>query len=241
MPRRPETGSCRGPRTNQKESDLSCEVMTDTTIIYRIRFTKKGDLRYISHHDMMRLWERAVRRADLPVEMSQGFNPRPKMSYPIALELGVAGLDEVFDVRLTQWLRPAAVRTRLLGVLPPDVAVKSVRTISRRDPTQVAYTCYRVRLLPEHRLSQPVLDRLMSRKQIMATRVRRGKTVDKDVRPFVRAMRLTAGDELEMLLDFTPTGTARPTEILDALGCERGKDYLINRIARLRVAFVSPN
>src|SRR3990167_11377873 len=60
-------------------------------IIVRLRFQKKGTLRFISHHDLMRLLERALRRAELPIKMTQGFNPRLRMSFPLALALGIEG------------------------------------------------------------------------------------------------------------------------------------------------------
>ena len=58
----------------------------------RIRFRKSGDLRLIGHRDLVRAWERAFRRAALPLGMSEGFHPKPRMSIPAALGLGIEGL-----------------------------------------------------------------------------------------------------------------------------------------------------
>lgn len=71
----------------------------------RIRFRKQGDLRLIGHRDLVRLLERLFRRAGVGLAMSQGFHPKPRMSFPSALALGIEGLDEVMEVELAE---PAA-------------------------------------------------------------------------------------------------------------------------------------
>jgi hypothetical protein len=68
----------------------------------RIRFRKQGDLRLIGHRDLVRLLERLFRRAGIGLAMSQGFHPKPRMSFPSALALGIEGLDEVMEVELAE-------------------------------------------------------------------------------------------------------------------------------------------
>ncbi len=68
----------------------------------RIRFRKQGDLRLLGHRDLVRLLERLFRRAGLRLAMSQGFHPKPRMSFPSALALGIEGLDEVMEVELVE-------------------------------------------------------------------------------------------------------------------------------------------
>jgi radical SAM-linked protein len=214
--------------------------MTDTKFVFRIRYTKKGDLRFISHLDLLRVWERAMRRAELPIAVSQGFNPRPRLSFPLALEVGVTGLDEVMTVRLTRWIHPEHVGRRLTSVLPEGIEIKDVRTVSNRDPSAVAYTGYRVPLKDGHPLTVEAVDQLMQREQIICTRTRKSREVRKDIRPFLRALHYE-DNVLEMLFDLTDRGTARPEEVMEALSCRRGRDYDLNQIVRTRVALVSPN
>ncbi len=66
----------------------------------RIRFTKCGDLRWISHRDLARVWERLLRRAGLQLAFSQGFHPKPRISFPSALALGIEALDEVVELEV---------------------------------------------------------------------------------------------------------------------------------------------
>ena len=72
---------------------------------FRIRFRKAGDLRLVSHHDLMHVFERMLRRADLPFPVTQGFNPQPRMWFALSLALGVVGLDEVARARTRRTAR----------------------------------------------------------------------------------------------------------------------------------------
>ena len=94
----------------------------------RLRFCKRDDLRWISHHDLARTFERWLRRAGLPLRRSEGFHPKPKLSFPSALALGIAALDEVMEFELTESvssdrLRQCLDRTALPGLEVADLQV----------------------------------------------------------------------------------------------------------------------
>ena len=86
-------------------------------------FTKGAEVRFVSHLDMLRLFQRAFRRAELPLAFSQGFNPHPLMSFATALSVGFTSRGEYLDVILTQDLPPEEVRTRVNAMLPAGVTV----------------------------------------------------------------------------------------------------------------------
>src|SRR3954468_2552175 len=69
---------------------------------YRLRFQKAGDLRLVSHHDLMHVLERLMRRAEIPFAQTQGFHPQPKMTFALSLALGVVGRAEVLELELTR-------------------------------------------------------------------------------------------------------------------------------------------
>src|SRR5947208_13781264 len=85
---------------------------------YRLRFAKADDLRLVSHHDLMHVFERMMRRAEIPFAVTQGFHPQPKMSFALSLALGVIGRNEVFDLETTRELDPDDLRARLNRVAP---------------------------------------------------------------------------------------------------------------------------
>jgi len=92
-----------------------------------IRFQKSDAVRFISHHDLMRAMMRAVRRAGLPVRLTEGYNPRPRIVFPVALEVGVASLDEVAEIEFNQCIETQEVFRRLASNLPPGLELKSVQ------------------------------------------------------------------------------------------------------------------
>jgi radical SAM-linked protein len=81
----------------------------------RIRFAKQDDLRWLSHRDLLRTWERLIRRAGLPLSMTEGFHPKPRMNFPSALAVGITGLDEVVELELCE----ERTAEELLEHLPP--------------------------------------------------------------------------------------------------------------------------
>ena len=97
--------------------------------MYRVNFifSKKGLMRYISHLDLMRLFMRAMRRAELPLKMSQGFSPHPKLSLKRALKLGLESEHEEASILLRFPVEPADFKNRLQKQLPEGIEVKDVQ------------------------------------------------------------------------------------------------------------------
>ena len=88
-------------------------------------FTKMGALKFISHLDLMRLFTRAMRRARIPVKISEGFNPQPKLSILRALKLGVESESEQATVGLREPVNAVTFRDSLNSQLPTDIRVTS--------------------------------------------------------------------------------------------------------------------
>src|SRR5438270_12161834 len=92
---------------------------------YRLRFRKGGDLRLVSHHDLMHVFERMLRRAALPVAHTQGFHPQPRMVFALSLALGIAGANEVLELEFTEALAAEEVHVRLASQAPPGLEIRS--------------------------------------------------------------------------------------------------------------------
>ncbi|MDO8536144.1 MAG: TIGR03936 family radical SAM-associated protein [Candidatus Omnitrophota bacterium] len=93
------------------------------------RFEKTGDMRFISHLDLMRLFQRALRRADLPVTVTQGFSPHLKISIDKALKLGVESLDESLTVHMSKAVESALFIELLNKNLPKGVKIAKCEKI----------------------------------------------------------------------------------------------------------------
>ncbi|WP_229053176.1 TIGR03936 family radical SAM-associated protein [Aeromicrobium sp. Leaf350] len=92
----------------------------------RVRYAKRGRLRFTSHRDFGRAFERAVRRARVPIGYSSGFTPHPKISYANAAPTGAASEAEFLEIGLTQVCDPDQVRASLDAALPPGLDIVAV-------------------------------------------------------------------------------------------------------------------
>lgn len=99
----------------------------------RLRYAKRGRLRFSSHRDFQRAFERALRRAEIPIAFSAGFSPHPKVSYANAAPTGTASEAEYVEIGVTQPCDPRAVRQALDDALPPGLDVVDVVTASTPD------------------------------------------------------------------------------------------------------------
>ena len=94
-------------------------------------FFKKKDMRFISHLDLMRLLTRALRRADIPVRVTQGFNPHPKLSLVRAIKLGIESDHEEARIHLRWPVEPKEFLDKLNKVLPEGVGVSSAALVKK--------------------------------------------------------------------------------------------------------------
>jgi radical SAM-linked protein len=177
----------------------------------------EGDKRYLSHHDMMRLWERAMRRAALPLRMSQGYNPRPKMSLPEPRSVGIASEAELLEFELADWVNPDAVLAAIRRQVPEGIVADSLDLVRPTDKARPEAVVYVARLAQECPDLAERIARLLGRSE--APVVRRRPTGDKplDARPYLEALEADAG-QVRMVLRTGPTGTVRPDEVLRLLG-----------------------
>jgi len=185
----------------------------------RITFAKQGALRYTGHLDLHKLWERAARRAELPLAYSQGFHPQPKMNIAAALPLGFSSRCEVIDMRLEHEIPLEGLREKLQQTLPTGIQVSSVETVDDKSPalqTQVASAEYEVTLTEEVEGSdlKQKIDAVIDAKSII--RERRGKIYD--IRPLIEELNFENGDKIFMRLAAREGATGRPEEVLDMLG-----------------------
>lgn len=176
---------------------------------YRIRFSKRGTVRFISHRDLMAVFARAFRRAELPVRMSEGFNPRPRFSLPAPLPLGIEGLDEVLELQLDELLAPDELARRLGLELPDGIEVIRAEQLEPGVKARVSSVRYCVQgELPGH-----AVERCNRSEELRVTR-RDGRELD--VRPYLKSIeRRNGGCEFELRV--TAEGTARPAEVVAAL------------------------
>ena len=200
----------------------------------RITFSKLDALRYTGHLDLHRLWERAARRAEIPLAYSQGFLPQPKINIAAALPLGFSSRCEVIDLRLEHAISLDGLRERLQEALPTGIQVSSVESVDERAPalqTQVTSAEYRV-TLTEAMDGSELTRRVGSVMEAASIpRERRGKSYD--LRPLIESLEVSPEGTIHMRLSAKEGATGRPEEVLDILGIA----FEGTRIKRTRLIF----
>src|SRR5437870_9037688 len=173
----------------------------------RIRFRKIGDLRLVSHHDLMRCFERLLRRAGLPFHCTEGFNPKPRLIFPLPLPLGVVGSREVAELELDDDLCAGDVRDRLAGHAPAGLEIIDVQRIDGTKTAHARLACYSIPVPPDRLDALPQRVAALLNEPACWVERQRPKRRRIDLRPYLHDIRLLPA-ALEMDLMVTPSGTA---------------------------------
>jgi radical SAM-linked protein len=202
----------------------------------RVRFVKLGKIRWTSHRDVARMWERAFRRVQLPVAYSAGFAPRPKVSFGLALPTGYESVAEYLDVELVADadLDVRTLPRRLSTGLPVGIDATAAELIAPGTPSlqEDVTTCtWRWAATPKEHLHPPGEEDLAARAaallaapSVVVTRIRKGEELTDDIRAGVRTLQLLGpvgpdpshGTWVEAELACRPR-TLRPSEVMVAL------------------------
>jgi radical SAM-linked protein len=190
----------------------------------RITFAKTESMRFTSHLDLHRTWERTFRRARLPLAYSHGFNPRPRLNLASALPLGFTGSQEVMDVWLEQTLPIPDIQNALDQAAPPGLHIHRIEAVDEHAPTLqtvVEASDYTLTLGEQLANLDERLNTFIQAESL--PRQRRGK--DYDLRPLVLALRRLPDCEdgrqrIYAQLKAQEGATGRPEEVLDVLGAD---------------------
>lgn len=185
----------------------------------RIRHTKQGKVRFTSHRDAARLWERALRKADLPVSFTAGFTPRPKISFGLALPTGAESIAEYLDISFDNDVDVDELPPLLSASLPTGFDVLAVVPVQvgtaslQHDVSTVRWELFAPWLTPgDHR---EAAERLMAADELLIERERKGESRLDDVRPVICDLR---PDEHRgrLIADLATVGRAlRPAELAE--------------------------
>jgi radical SAM-linked protein len=185
----------------------------------RLRFAKRGHLRLVSHRDLLRCLERMLRRAEISVAQTQGYSPRPKITFALALGLGIESRCEIVDLELALALDPAELLARLRAVAPPGFDWIDARALApNARPPRPQVVEYSFPVEEGRRAAAKVaLQSILESTSLRLNRTRpKGESVF-DLRPHLLAADLSADGLLHFRLKVASDGSARPEELLEAL------------------------
>lgn len=198
---------------------------------YRLQIAKQGNARFLSHLDTVRTLLRTLRRACVPVALSGGFNPQPKVAYATALAVGIESEAEFVDVELGEQVAPVTIARALAAELPEGFQLREVRTVPLRRPALASYSAvarYDATPWPaegvpaegnaaaDHDLARRAAE-LLAAERLVVDR-QQGKHID--IRPHIVSLAVTGGQRLEFELLSEQAGAPRVAELMTLLGLD---------------------
>ena len=171
--------------------------------IMRIKFTKLGDMKYISHLDVQRLFQRVFRRAEVRLSYSQGFNPHPKMSYGNALALGVESHGEYVDIEIEDDISPELLVEKINNQLPEGmdfIKCVEIQTGVKSLAGNIEYGNYdfvieNVDNFTKSEVSDKI-DKILSLDMLNVTKKnKKGKLVEMDIIPMIKSLEVKSVED----------------------------------------------
>jgi radical SAM-linked protein len=213
----------------------------------RITYEKGEPIKFISHQDEFRLWERTLRRADLPLLYSQGFSPQPQIQFASPLGVGITGVQEFLDITLSTPLPLPEITDCIRAKLPPGVAVHVVEEVPvKTEALQnlLIGADYTILLYAEPGEIAPTLikeqiERFLQTSTVWRERERKGEKYVYNLRPLVFELRYEGYDagleqhRIFLRVQQRAGATGRPDEVVAALGF----DNLARTLRRDRLYF----
>lgn len=169
----------------------------------RLRFSKTGRLKYISHLDINRAMGRAFKRAGIPLWYTEGFNPHPYMSFSLPLSLGVESLCESVDIRLVGGIDNSLIKRRMNSVLPDGLKIVDVYD-NFRDNSEIVYSDYVYKFqFADNEKALEKISALLNAEEIMA--LKKGKQGRKkvlketNIKPYIDRYNISIRDDVIIL------------------------------------------
>jgi len=188
----------------------------------RITYGKSGALKYTSNLDVAKIWERTLRRANLPILYTKGFNTRPRMQLASPLPLGITSDCELLDVSLREIIDTGGWIERIQAVSPNGLTIHSIKEVDPKSPalqTLIRSGEYHIRFedgVARSELQQKI-DDILAQDQIIVTRQRKRKTVQYDMRPLIINLSIDEYNNLQAHLAVGDQGNLRPDLLLEYL------------------------
>ncbi len=196
----------------------------------RLKFSRGEELKFLSHLDLMRLWERALRRAGLPLAYSEGFTPHPHIALAAPLLVGVTSEVELMDVSLSRWISPQFFTAQIEKQLPSGITLLEVWPVGPGAPSlqsQVKFVEYKVEVETEKESKEveSALAHFLDLKELPWHHNRDTGARYYDLRALVEDLRLIGCENtvcvIDMRLRCDEKGAGRPEQVTKALGFVR--------------------
>lgn len=205
----------------------------------RIFFTKKGRAKYISHLDLTRCMSRFLARTDIPIWYTEGFNPHIYMTFALPLPLGVEGLRESMDIKLTDESYPLDKIPKILSpMLPMGMEILEAALPVDR-PEAIALAEYRICLHhPQPDYLKEQLEDFLAKDTMIVTKKTKKGNVQVDIRPHIQVLSMTVVEGCSQILlrtDAGPSFNVNPALVLGAYEAAGGTAPEYVQVARTAI------
>lgn len=189
----------------------------------RIKFKKYGAVRFIGHLDVMRFFQKAIRRAQIDVAYTAGFSPHQVMTFAAPLGVGLTSNGEYMDIEVHSITSCQDVLERLNSASVPGIEIVSVKVLpegtgnAMASVTAAAYTvCFRDGFMPEMDFAA-VLPEFLSQEQILITKETKRGTREVDLKQGIISLEYMGDGAFAMLVDASSGGNIKPVQVIEAL------------------------
>jgi radical SAM-linked protein len=216
----PTVETIRKPSSEAVEGDLKQDESQQLSFLYRIAYSRLGDVRFLGHLELIQVFFRALSRAKAELKFSQGFNPSPKVSFSPALPVGTESLAEYLDVELLKPLSDLqAFLDRFNLQLPAGLRAENISLHVDRDSPVMLFGYEITMPRPFTEEEKEGIGFFAERQQFIISRIRKGRKREYDVRPQVKEFKVI-GDDAKVqlaLLHESGKATPKPLELLQAV------------------------
>jgi radical SAM-linked protein len=223
---------------------LSEPIATTDCVVLRLRFSRGEPAIWLAHLDLMRTFERSIRRAGLPVAYSQGFNPRPHLAFALPIGVGLATCDDYVDISLTEPVTPADLTCRLNRFLPAGLAILAAAPVIGAGKSLMSKICAADYILagPGLAAAARCLAAMPENEPWPVEKTGKDSRVTLDIRPLLLNMQLDSPDQLTIRVRAGSKENLRPDLFLAALVAHGGLDAVAagnTAITRARLLIMS--
>ncbi len=202
----------------------------------RVKFKKYGPIRFIGHLDVMRFFQKCIRRAELDIAYSAGFSPHQIMSFAAPLGVGLESNGEYMDIELTTVSSSQDMISRLNAASVPGIEIIGMKELPEgagNAMASVAAAGYTIRFRPDRKpgfdLAEKIPD-FMAKEQIFITKETKKSTLEVDLKPGIYEFRAQEDGSFYLLVDASSAGNIKPATVIEALVKMNGESLQENAL-----------
>ncbi|MFQ5901449.1 MAG: TIGR03960 family B12-binding radical SAM protein [Thermodesulfobacteriota bacterium] len=223
----------------------------------RLNFSKTGDMRFLSHLEIVSTFSRALRRADIPLKFSEGFHPLPRISFGHSNPVGMESRDEYVDIELKSFLSPETLLSRLKEVLPEGIRPIKAKIIPLNAPSlplairgerYVVDWSSRIDVISQYIIKKDlrksnshdsclIIDRFMEKTDVPFHRETKKGKKKFNIRAFVKELSLTDEGRFCMTLDRMNGNMVRPAEVVQGVLGRSERDERLIKVVKIETIF----